>query len=340
MALRWLEGFENDQSAANWLSLKYDGSPNQLSPAAPGRYLGISATGTGASPRVFRPPAFSQQSDWVTGLAMGQFAAGGLVGYIRYLRAGVTQLELTITTSASDVVLSVFNGTTTWTVPARLVGGRWYYVEFVANIHPTTGSFSVWIDGVQKLSQTGVNTAQGGSANADNVEFAAVTSCRFDDIYILDNAAGGPTTRLGQIVIEGILPDSDGAELQWDTSGPNHWSVIDDSPTEGSVGIDRLTSDVIGQKFLVGYAALVHLVGNPTMRGIQVNNIAAMDGSGSLSFKTRFRDSGGSVSNGNTHAVSGTTANHFVQVWHQNPALAVAFTTTSVNAMQVGAEVV
>lgn len=82
---------------------------------------------------------------------------------------------------------------------------NWHYVELVATIATGTGgSASLWIDGVQVLSVTGVNTAPSGNAYYNTVAFWATGTANSNvcDMYALDTTGSSPwNARLGDVKV-------------------------------------------------------------------------------------------------------------------------------------------
>lgn len=342
MALVWLEGFEKEDNPT-WFAKKYEGAHANLldSVGAGGRYFGNSGIGSANfTLNLATTPLLSSSATWVIGLAVKRRTTTTFPNAeIGLQSGGANQLRLTMDVSGDqDVILAVTNGTTTWPITKRLVSGSWYYLELEVTIG-TTGSWSLYIDGVLEQTQAGVNTDPVASGLADRV-LMGMGRVDWDDIYVVNGVAGGPTARLGNLVIEGLDPNADSAfELEWDTTGGNHFGQLVDAFNASTLGATRVTADATGLKDLYGYNA-THGPNATSVHGIMVNTYVAMDGAGTRSFKHRFRDVGGSAVNGNTWAVSGTVHDHTYQIWFENPVTASPLLGSTIQSMEVGQETV
>jgi hypothetical protein len=85
-----------------------------------------------------------------------------------------------------------------------------HYFEFDILVDPSAGYTKVWMDGVQILNLTGINTKGGTNANIASLILATApnVSTYYDDIYVLDTTVS--TTRLGDVAVVGILPSGNG----------------------------------------------------------------------------------------------------------------------------------
>lgn len=349
MALVWLEGFEKEGDPS-WLVRKYEGQHSDQITVASGQGRAFGNAGTGAANFTIDAftPQLSASNTWVIGLGVKRRSATTFPDARLALFSGgpgtpgtgTRQLELIFGVShgTDDIIMSVFNGTTTWNITKRLVSGQWYYLEFEIVVG-AMGSWSLYIDGVLEQTQAGVNTDPVASGTGDCIRFG-MGRVDWDDVYVVNGVAGGPTARLGNLIVEGLDPNADSAaELQWDSTGANHFGQIQDALNVATPGTSRVTADATGLRDLYGYNATQGAAAT-TVHGMQVNSYVAMDGSGSRSFKHRFRDVGGSATNGNTWAVSGTVVDHTYQIWFQNPVTASPLTGSIIQSMEVGQETV
>jgi hypothetical protein len=122
-----------------------------------------SATGT-----FYHTPLFAPRRRVIVGLRH-RFGDGGLPNLsthqilIGFRTGGTLQLNATRPNTPS---IAIRRGTTVLETIPGYGDATWRYVELVADIHPTDGSYELWIDGVMVTSATGVNT---GSADVDNM---------------------------------------------------------------------------------------------------------------------------------------------------------------------------
>lgn len=336
MTLLLLEGFEVNR-VNSWLDTKYTrGGSTVNSSGVPGRKHGFSQVSNGSNTTL----------DYeVTARDRFVFGAGVLAANVNlhaawdFRKNNVMQLQLGFIdiNNDQDNQIRVTNGTTNWDGPA-LNRNRWYYIEMEATIHPTTGSFTVWVDGVQVMNETGIDTAGEGTAQADEFRMRVVASERMDDVYLLDDQ-GSDNARLGPIVIEGHLPNADGVQNDWIRSGgSSNFEQVNDSATQGSVGTDRVTADQVGLVDVFEFGNLSQIDVATEIYALELTLFHAMDGSGNRDIAPRFRDSGGGTSTGATRNVTGTVLSHSGEIYRQNPVTAVPWTPATIAVGQWGIE--
>ena len=253
MALLWTEGFENEDRSFHF-ERKYD---NFVGDADDVRVSGRK-TGFAFSPDdvEMTTPALlgSVGNEWFIGFG---FRMDPNVSYAvppssergfvfrddgdNQLRLEI-QLQTVANAEGQGAKIRVMRGATELDVSdTTLYEGYWYYIEFRATIHPSTGSYETRIDGVTDAGATdssgSANTAEQGTAGADRVhfDFAGQNSDPFewDDIYILDDTGGAPqNTWLGASVVVGLQPeDGDGDTADWNLA--DGASNVGDAPPQG-----------------------------------------------------------------------------------------------------------
>lgn len=94
-------------------------------------------------------------------------------------------------------------GTIIFTSSALFLANAWHYLEIDFTIHNTAGAYTIWLDGTQITTASGVNTRGSGSNNYWNVIIPLARSSvgGFDDMYIRDNT-NGTATRYGDSTID------------------------------------------------------------------------------------------------------------------------------------------
>lgn len=83
-------------------------------------------------------------------------------------------------------------GTVLFTSSALFLANAWHYIEIDFTIHNTAGAYTIWCDGIQITTASGVNTRGTGTNNYWNVlvPLARSATAAWDDIYIRDNTNG------------------------------------------------------------------------------------------------------------------------------------------------------
>jgi len=339
-----LEGYEVDIADDSWLNRKYtnvagDWDDNGVN----GRRHGTAQTGKTSSVTYDLPTLAVVRPRVITGFGLRCLSGSpGGTSQIIIRKASTEQLRLETfaINNSFDRGLRIVTGAGTLTIPRGLVSGRWYYIEMDATIHTSTGSVQVWIDNTSVFSQSGINTAAAGSNDWDVFRVVLGAGEFFDDHYVLDDQAG-LNTRLGPVVIEGLLPNGDTGFQDWTPStGTQHFSLVDDLASNIAVGTDRVLEDQITQNELFDFPSIVTMPNASQLDGVQVGIIVGMDSSGSRNLVIRFRDTGGGTSDGSTIAVSGTPTVYNRRVLEQNPVTVVPFSVASFNAGMFGVRTV
>jgi hypothetical protein len=103
--------------------------------------------------------------------------------------------------------------------------GIWHYIETEAVIDDASGLIGVWLDGVQVIDLSSVDTRQQVEAGVDRIRFQLnglnqFSSPTVDDVYVTDSAA-----RLGESRVAVLYPDADTADADWTPSaGADHYA--------------------------------------------------------------------------------------------------------------------
>lgn len=118
-----------------------------------------------------------------------------------------------------------------------IVTSAWQHVEARAVLSATVGEFEVRVEGVSKISLTGVNTV--GSATpiictqiaytsiADN---GSKTVASFKDLMIWDDAGSVNNNFIGSCAVYEIIPDGDVANTWGLSTGTTGYTLVDEAP--------------------------------------------------------------------------------------------------------------
>jgi hypothetical protein len=167
---------------------------------------------------------------WLCGTGVG--ATSPVIG----LRTGGT-IQLNLTQTALPATLVIRRGTTVLeNISDGYTDAVWRYVELVADIHPTEGSYEVWIDGVMVASATGVNT---GSADVDGAYGGSGGQilARVTDWYIKEWEDATTPGRYGPLSFNYLPITSDVSNVDWtpDTGTELFSRINDPYPDAGYV---------------------------------------------------------------------------------------------------------
>jgi len=221
------------------------------------------------------------------------------------------------------------SGATASSVPGLIATNTWHYYEVELTRSTTTGTIKVYLDGVQIISKTNVNTGttdidylslQGGNGNV---------GVSFDDMYCVNVA-----TRLGECRIDTLRPTADTATKGWTpNSGTTNFSRVSEETSDGDTTFNSAT--VVGTKDLFAIADLP--VTPTTIFAVQPVLVARKDNT-ALSQLCVDVVSGSATVQGAVNSLTSTYSYH-VDTLVADPNTGAAWTATAVNALQLGYEI-
>lgn len=266
--------------------------------------------------------------------------------------AGTTQVQIRISASGSIRVLR--NGTQIGSDSALgvLITNAWHFIEAkVVVASGTSGSVQVWVDTIQVLNITGVNTQ--GSTNLwvnrivigdrANGQSAGITY-DYDDFYWLDTTSGlgNSGNPLGDSRIITLLPSGNSGDVsghdQWAQTGGtggNFWTSVNEATQDADTSY--LSSSTVGQIASFTHASLP--AGIATVRAVQFNLTARKDDVGT-------RTIGPTQRNGVTDS-TGTTGPQLLSSYINQTSIAEvslqtasAWTPSEINSSEFGVRLV
>lgn len=292
----------------------------------------------------FITKTLSQSASWVIGLAFQYYGTftGSAGRIVSILDAGTSQCELWVN---SDGTLSVMrNGTavTNGTSVISLSISTYYYLEFKVTIADSisAGSCKVRVNGADVITvATGQDLKNTANAYANQIRLgptssAAGTPFRADDFYVCDQSGSTNNDFLGDARIDTLYPTSDGNYSQFAPStGTDHFALVDEATPNTT---DYNDGSTVGNYDSYGLGNLAALV-SQSVYAVQVNAAVLKDDAGAKSAATMVRS--GTTDADGTSAALGTSLSYVSQVFETNPDGSVAWTETSVNAMEAGIKV-
>lgn len=210
-AIEFIDGFDEYAAA----QAQAYGWPAGFTSMATGRF------GTGQCMRISNLSQLlyvTPDARYSIGFAMNMGSANGLTtshpNFIRFFESGTVHGYLAYN---GDGTLSVKNNAGVLATSAAVItnASAWYHVEFDYNVHDSTGSYEVRVDGVSVIGPTSnVDTQNGGTGviNQVGLTLATVTagSIGFDDLII---TKGGGFNGDCRVVTQ--FPSADGANTAW-----------------------------------------------------------------------------------------------------------------------------
>jgi len=276
-------------------------------------------------------------SNFTTGFAFRKTANPASIYYVHaVIEAGVVfQIGVALNPAGT---LSVFKGTTATLLATGgtvLSNNTWYYIEFQGSISGL-GFYSLKIDGVAEVGG-GANTF-GGSGIINMVGYGSsgnITSY-FDDLYVLVDNGTAPTTFLGPVKIETLLPQTDAVAAGSNagltpSTGTDHGALVAETPPNTT---DYNGSGTVGAKDTYNYPTPT-IAG--TIVGIQTNLYVAKSETGTRSVCAVVRTN--SVDYDGANVSPATTYGYFSEVRALNPNTGVAWTGADLTALQAGMKV-
>ncbi len=277
--------------------------------------------------RLFVP---TEPSTLYFGFAYKHIISSSSTDIIRFRADGVQHASLFYNTTSKKVsVVTVPGGTLgSFYVSAR----TWHWVEIKLIISDTVGEFTVQVDGIEVFTQTGLDTAASASLFVNNIDLVGNDTVdhtwEIDDIVIHTEA-----DFLGDVKIETLRPDADGATNNFTPLAGTNWESVDEAP-----GPDGDTSYV--ESSTAGHQDL-YTTGNQagtvdTIYAVAVRANAKKTDAGSRSIRMLTR----TVSTTAQGIVDPmlTDYNYHVHVFENDPTTSVAWTQSGVDAMQIGVE--
>ena len=118
----------------------------------------------------------------------------------------------------------------------------WQYVEIVTVASATVGSITVYVDGAQWITKTGMNTTDTGSLSGLRLKGDTDKDWIMDDVYVSDS-----TTILGSPRVITLFPNLDDGTNDWTVSSgsANHYTYVDETLADDA---DYLESNTVGQQ--------------------------------------------------------------------------------------------
>ena len=256
----------------------------------------------------------------------------------------VKHVEFIITT-AGEVQVKRGDGTQlAITSGLGLVAGFWRYFECKAKIDNSAGEVYVWVDGVSKISSTGLDTQNAGNASSDRFRLASIASntasrsTSFGDLVVVNTSGSAPyNDHLGEVRVECIFPDANGTTTNFTPStGTNHAALLDESAPNGDT--DYVQSNTLGHIDLVNLGALSSSSG-ATILEVTPWLWAKRTDATARSISVGVKDtSSGTPSWGSAEALS-TGYQYYSRPMTANPVTAAIWTYSEVNALEAGIKV-
>jgi hypothetical protein len=233
--------------------------------------------------------------------------------------------------AGGGIRVSKANNTEVITLGSRIKANVWQHYELRVFVDHSVGTLEFWLDGILEVSETGIDTRDSGTTG--NIHFTGnndPSNCYIDDIVITQDA----TTEHAQIGLHRIhtlLPDGAGTNTAWtgsNTDVDDPFGASDGDTTFASESVVNDKQDYTFDNLSESPASVI---------SVTVVTEARKDDSGTVgltSFVLSNAVEGAGTEVGLSEAYS--TSNDFFPL---NPDGSVAWTETTVNALQAGHEI-
>lgn len=336
MTLLYIDGFDAD----NATSLGLRGWSGTQMATTTGRISGSAIYSQSGATVAMTSPSVGAKATLIAGFAHLKTSLPGSPAtiFVFYDSAGTTE-QCSIRLNA-DGSLSACRGNQAAVLATSAAGviaaSVWRYIEVQATIDGSSGSMIVRVEESEVINVTAANTKQGSNAFADRVRFYsfANNNDRYDDLYIADTAGSDNNSFLGDCRVQTLLPASDAA-IQWSRStGSTNYSAVDDSPYSAA---DYVYSSTVGH---VDRYGLSDLATTPaSIKGVAMYYTYQKSDAGARTMRG-FIKSGGTTSNDSAQTPALNTEQMRYALWERDPNTAAAWSTSGVNALEAGIEVV
>ena len=209
--------------------------------------------------------------------------------------------------------------------------GTWYCIEIKCG-SSDPDVYEIKINNVVELTGTG-NVSGGNNArlclgkrtnrNGQSIDFY------FDDVAIDNSAYPGP----GAVGI--LLVDSDGTYTAWTigAGGGSDWQNVDDIPPDAETTYLKSTL-IIGDASTVGFKSTTEGGVSGSIYAVKHSGIYRRASSGAT-MALRFRSGGNDYDS--TNLFTGSSFDHYAQIYATDPATGVAWTLSAIDAVESGA---
>lgn len=350
MALLFMDGFDHYATAdlqKKWTLL----GANGVISSSEGRRSGgcfKNASGAGTSQGyVYRTVAPITTTTLIVGFALevkAGFGGSGPGQEILSFWDGVTTLHCSVGITAAGAIAAYRNGSSSGVLlgtsaATPIAQDSQNYIEVKATVHDTTGAIEVRVNGVAVLTLTNVDTRNAGTGQINLIRIGQVNASggahyRYDDLYVSDTTGSTNNNYLGDVRIDTLYPTSDGNYAQFTPStGTDHYALVDEATPNTT---DYNDGAAVNDRDSYGMGNLAAL-SSQTVYGVQVNAAIMKDDAGAKSAATFVRSS--STNGDGASTALGTSQVYVSQVFETDPNGSIAWTESSVNAMEAGVKV-
>ena len=353
MALLFIDSFDHYEWASQddkWTTInRVTGAPSSIGPLVGRRDTSALIFNANATIAHASKTFCVQRQTVYAGFAIKVWRYGANVrqGFFGFMHVNNYQMDLALN---GDGTIDIWRGqeqigTFLGRTNCPLHQGCWYYLEArdTVSSNVNTGYIEIRINGLTEFTYSGdtFNT----DANSERINRIVVGredtvisdehQFYMDDLYSLDDTGSQNNNFLGDMRVETLFVNSDGATIQWavSTTGANYQMLDETIPNSDQ---DYTTTSSPGQRDTMHMTGLS--VNSAYIYGVQTLVSARKDNGGDRTIRSMI------TTNGSTYVGSNFAINMDYQYWQQiydtNPIQATTWTIADVNSFQVGYELV
>jgi hypothetical protein len=345
MALLFCDNFENWTSTSSnypgpWLLAGniIAGSSSNIN----SRIADVFATSTGGSTNSHLHIGFASASEFVVNFKVSIGTAGGSGAklFVWFLDGGTIQCGLGFKDNGR---FAVYRGATT-----ELIQGTNSYpfdsanfldVEWKINIHNTTGSTEVRVNGVEEIAPTGsLNTRSSANNSADifriGSQQSGIAVPNYKHVILMDTAGSVMNDFIGPVAISSLRPSADGNYTTWTPNTGTRWDAVNDAITDSDT--TYVTANTATDKVSFGMTDLP--AGVTDVFGVMAQAQIKREAETTRIAQMFVRAGGTDQAIGTAQGVGPSYAfrNAVATV---NPHTAAAWTPAEINALELGMEI-
>jgi len=264
-------------------------------------------------------------SAFVTHYVMAVFDTGTLQCGLQFVNDGRIQVGI-------GGGLGSTLGTVHATSTNSLQQSVWYYIEFKAVIHNSTGSIEVRVNGMEWINVSNVDTQGSSNATWNTVAWTGASgqTYRMDDVYMCDSSGSLNNDFLGDVRVSVLLPEGAGNTTEWTPSAGSNYACVDESAPNDDT--DYVSTITLNAKDTYAFPAVAT---GAEIKGVQIFAAVrkATDGPGKIKHVIR---SGGTDYDQTEIGIGGTTYSYTRTMHETDPATGVSWTESGVNAAEFG----
>jgi hypothetical protein len=256
---------------------------------------------------------------------------------------GSTHADLVVTAGGGLGIRSAGGGATIASGGGgSLSADTWHYIELKITFNGSTGTAQAWVDGTEIFNETSLDTQGTTLPWPDAVQWGglAIGTTTIDDVYILDTTGSAPwNDRLGDSRIDGVMPDGDGANTEFDTTFPasptTHYTKVDETPPNGDT--DYNETNTANDIDLFDYAAMPTVIGGATVWAVKASAFCKKMDAGPADMKFVARPTTVNRIHATIHRPQ-TDYRYHHQIWESDPDDSVQWTEAEVDAAEFGVQ--